>query len=203
MISERKKLAAITYAAALAAAAVFVSATVIAPLLESGARGADNPASFIYLAYSRICHQINERSFHIEGHPFAVCARCFGIYVGYVLGLMIYPLVRPVDETETPARGWLLVAVAPVAIDLAGDWAGLFDNTLLSRALTGIVAGAAGAFFTLPGFVSLAAMNLANITGDRRGMDQDASKTVYHSHAQGGRWWSKNRTNLRRQSRAG
>jgi uncharacterized membrane protein len=172
----RERIPIITYAAALAVALLFVSATVAAALLEGdGGRGSDNAASFIYLAYSRICHQIADRSFQIDGHPFAVCSRCFGIYVGYVMGLVIYPFARSLRETETPARGWLLVALALVAIDFAGDWLGLFDNTLLSRALTGMVAGAAGAFYTLPGFVSVAATSLSRLTGDRQGINEDLS----------------------------
>ena len=157
MRTSNERIAAITYAAAFAAALLFVCATVAAPLIE--AAGRDNTvASFIYLAFSRVCHQIAERSFHVEGYPLAVCSRCFGIYAGYVLGLAVYPFARPLARTETPRRIWLIVALAPVAIDFAGDYAGIFHNTLLTRALTGLVAGAAGAFFTLPGIVSLASM---------------------------------------------
>ena len=155
MRASNERIAAITYAAALAVALLFVSAIIAAPLIES-AGGDKTAASFIYLAYSRVCHQIADRSFHIEGYPLAVCSRCFGIYSGYVLGLVVYPFSRPLTRTETPRRIWLLLALAPLAIDFAGDWAGVFDNTMLSRALTGLMAGAAGAFFTLPGFVSLA-----------------------------------------------
>lgn len=156
MQASNERIAAITYAAALAAALLFVGAAVAAPLME--AAGGDNAAaaSFIYLAYSRVCHQIADRSFHVEGYPLAVCSRCFGIYAGYVSGLAVYPFVRSLARTEAPGRVWLLLALAPVAIDFAGGYVGVFDNTLLSRALTGLVAGAAGAFFTLPGFVSLA-----------------------------------------------
>ena len=176
MLSRSERIAAITYAAALAAAFLCVGAIVAAPLFEATRDSGDmDLGSLIYLAYSRVCHQLRNRSFQIEGHPFAVCSRCTGIYAGYVLGLVVYPFVRAIVRTETPARTWLLVAIAPAAIDLTGDFAGLFDNTLLSRALTGGVAGAAGAFYTLPGFVSLAATNLRRLTGDRQGINQDAS----------------------------
>ena len=176
MRARSETVAAITYVVALAAALLFVGAIVAAPLLESAPNSSDpGRGSLIYLAYSRVCHQLASRSFQIEGHPLAVCSRCTGIYVGYVLGLIVYPFVRPLARTDTPARTWLLLALAPVAIDLAGDFAGLFDNTLLSRALTGGVAGAAGAFYTLPGFVSLASTNLRRLTGDRQGINQDAS----------------------------
>ena len=156
MQASNERIAAITYAAALAVALLFVSATIAAPLIEASGGDKTEVASFIYLAYTKVCHQIADRSFHIHGYPLAVCSRCFGIYAGYVLGLAVYPFVRSLVRTETPRRTWLLLALVPLAIDFAGDYAGVFDNTLLSRALTGLVAGAAGAFFTLPGFVSLA-----------------------------------------------
>lgn len=176
MQSRSERVAALTYAVALAAALMFVCAIVAAPLLEAARDSGDmDGGSLIYLAYSRVCHQLASRSFQIEGHPFAVCSRCTGIYAGYALGLVAYPLVRSITRTETPARIWLLIAIAPVAIDLAGDFAGLFDNTLMSRALTGGVAGAAGAFYTLPGFVCLAATKLRKFTGDRQGIKQDVS----------------------------
>ena len=176
MRSKSERVAAITYAVALAAALLFVSAIVAAPLLEATRDSGDmDVGSLIYLAYSRVCHQFASRSFQIEGHPLAVCSRCAGIYAGYALGLVAYPFVRSLARTETPERTWLLAALAPVAIDLAGDFAGLFDNTLLSRALTGGVAGAAGAFYTLPGFVCLAATNFRRLTGDRQGVKQDVS----------------------------
>ena len=170
MRRRSESIAAITYAVALAAALLFVSAVVAAPLLEASHDAGDADAgSLIYMAYGRVCHQISSRSFQIEGHPLAVCSRCAGIYFGYVLGLIVYPFVRALTRTDTPARVWLLLAIAPAAIDFAGDFAGLFDNTLLSRALTGGVAGAAGAFYTLPGFVSLAATNLRRLTGHAQG----------------------------------
>ena len=135
---------------------MFVSASDAAPLIQSGCGDNTTASSLIYLAYARVCHQIADRSFHIEGYSLAVCSRCFGIYAGYLLGLVIYPFARSLARTETPPRIWLLLALAPMAIDFTCDWAGVFDNSLLSRALTGLVAGAAGAFFTLPGFVSFA-----------------------------------------------
>jgi uncharacterized membrane protein len=34
-----------------------------------------------------VCHQIEERSFHIHEAPFPLCARCSGLFLGAVLGL--------------------------------------------------------------------------------------------------------------------
>ena len=108
---------------------------VSAPLL---AASGGLSASLLYESFARVCHQIAERSFHVAGHPLAVCHRCFGFYVGFTLGLIVLPLLRP-------ARDWLLgkprrvlLFLAPAAI----DWL-LPINTPASRFLTGVLAAAA------------------------------------------------------------
>jgi uncharacterized membrane protein len=152
-----KKLAASTYAGVLVLVLVWIAGILLDPLIRA-AGGVDSTLlSLLGRVYSRVCHQIGDRSFHIAGHPLAVCARCFGIYVGYLAGLIVYPFARPLTQTELPHRRWLIAALAPVAVDVAGGFLGIFENTLSSRSLTGLIAGTAGAFYTLPGLVSLAA----------------------------------------------
>src|SRR6266850_4461634 len=79
----------------------FIIALIVgAPLLAaSGYNGAAVP---IYRGFSRVCHQLSERSFFVEGHPLAVCARCWGLYLGFAIGAGIYPLMRPLQNTESP-----------------------------------------------------------------------------------------------------
>ena len=36
------------------------------------------------------CHQMPERSFFYKGYQFPVCARCTGLIIGYLLGVLIY-----------------------------------------------------------------------------------------------------------------
>ena len=43
-------------------------------------------AAFLYGFGAVICHQISERSFHVDGAQLSVCARCLGIYAGFALG---------------------------------------------------------------------------------------------------------------------
>jgi hypothetical protein len=87
--------------------------------------------------------------------------------------LIAYPFAKSLTQTELPDRKWLIAALAPVAVDFVGGYLGIFENTLASRALTGSIAGAAGAFYTLPGLVSLAASlfkaqtTAAGVTGAR------------------------------------
>ena len=156
MLMSGKKLVASTYAGVLILVLVWIAGIVSYPLLMA-AGGDSTLLSLLARAYGRVCHQLDDRSFHIAGHPLAVCSRCFGIYVGYLAGLIVYPFTRSLTQTELPHRSWLIVALVPIAVDFAGGYLGIFENTLASRALTGLVAGAAGAFYTLPGLVSLAA----------------------------------------------
>ena len=114
--------------------------------------------NLILFVYERICHGIDERSIYIDGKPMAVCARCLGIYAGYVLGLIVYPFFRRVSSTNLPQRRWLILAMVPMGIDVLLSLLGFFDNTHLTRTLTGLIAGAAGAFYTLPGLVSTGAV---------------------------------------------
>ncbi len=112
-------------------------------------------ASWVYAALSVVCHQMPQRSFHWLGYPLGVCARCVGIYAGFFLGLLFYPLVRQVEEEAVPQRHWLWLTAAPTVIDVAGDAVRLFANTFLSRTVTGLILGAGVAFYVLPGFIRL------------------------------------------------
>ena len=142
------------WALAAGGALLFVGLLFFAPLAASA--GHDAAASAVYRALHLVCHQMPERSFHVAGHPLAVCARCAGIYFGFAAAALAYPLVRSVRRTDAPARGWLLLAVLPLALDFALNFAGLRENTHLSRALTGALLGAACVFYVVPGLVDLA-----------------------------------------------
>src|SRR4029453_18159539 len=43
-------------------------------------------AGVMYAAGSFICHQLPERSFHVQGAQLPVCARCLGLYCGGAFG---------------------------------------------------------------------------------------------------------------------
>jgi uncharacterized membrane protein len=134
----------------------FVSLIVVAPLAL--ARGHSSSAFVLYEMFGHVCHQIPERAFYIEGHPFAVCARCSGIYFGFAAGVLLYPLVRSLRRGDTPARKWLLLAAAPTLLDFALGFFGVLENTHWSRAVTGALFGAVAAFYVVPGLLDLSRM---------------------------------------------
>jgi hypothetical protein len=50
-------------------------------------------AGVLYAAGSLICHQISERSFHLQSFQLPVCARCFGLYAGVASGSAAWAIV--------------------------------------------------------------------------------------------------------------
>lgn len=145
---------AITYALLLALALAWVGLIFAAPGLVAARHYA--AGAVIYGSLSVVCHQLPERSFYWSGFPLAVCARCLGIYAGFLVGLLAYPVTRGLSERAFPWRGWLILAALPTAIDFAGGAAGVFANTATSRLLTGLAAGAGAAYFILPGMLAIA-----------------------------------------------
>jgi uncharacterized membrane protein len=136
---------------------VFVSLIVLAPVAH--AHGYNSSAFVLYEMFGRVCHQIPERAFQIEGHPLAVCARCTGIYFGFAVGVLVFPLVWSLGRADTPARKWLLLAAVPTLLDFALGFFRLLENTHWSRSLTGALLGAVAAFYVLPGLMDLSRMS--------------------------------------------
>ena len=124
-----------------------------APLAQ--ASGHPALASAIYKVFSFVCHQIPERSFHLAGHPFGVCSRCTGLYSGFAVAALIYPLARSLKRTDTPRRLWLILAPVPLLIDFSLTYFGVWSNTHFSRFSTGALLGAVAVFYVMPGLIEL------------------------------------------------
>jgi len=141
-------------------ATLFVALIVIAPL--AAATGHNGIAAGIYHAFGKICHQLPERSFFIDGHKLAVCSRCTGVYFGFLFTFLVYPLVRSLRRTSTPDRKWLFLAALPLAIDFSLTFLGIWENTHTSRLLTGLLLGSVAVFYVVPGIMDLSLRALQN-----------------------------------------
>ncbi len=108
-----------------------------------------------YQSLHSLCHQIPERSFFIAGYKLAVCARCTGIYSGFAIALLSYPLVGSLRRTNAPERKWLFLAAVPLAIDFALGFLNVWENTHWSRFATGALLGGVAVAFVMPGLVDL------------------------------------------------
>jgi uncharacterized membrane protein len=120
------------------------------------ANGQEGIANTIYLNFRHLCHQIPERSFFIAGHSFAVCSRCTGLYSGFMVATLFYPVVKSLRHTQAPARKWLFLAAAPMAIDFGLEFLGVSHNTHFSRFASGALLGAVAVFYVMPGLMELA-----------------------------------------------
>ena len=145
--------ATITWAITATIALALVAMIVGAPLLQS--TGHVPLATAIYKAFSFVCHQIPERSFHLAGHQFGVCSRCTGLYTGFAVAVLIYPLTRTLIRTDAPRRRWLILAAVPLLIDFSLTYFGVWSNTHFTRFTTGALLGAVSVFYVMPGLVEL------------------------------------------------
>jgi uncharacterized membrane protein len=152
--AESGRAPLVVWAVAAVAALIPASLIVAAPLLL--ARGHTALALPIYEAFSYLCHQLPERSLHLEGRKLAVCSRCTGLYFGFALSVLLYPLARSLKRVDTPHIGWLLLATVPIIVDWALGATGVWDNTHLSRFLTGALFSVTAAVYVVPGLVDLA-----------------------------------------------
>jgi uncharacterized membrane protein len=132
---------------------VWVFLILLAPAAE--ANNFSSVSGVTYKFFGFLCHQIPSRSFHIENHAFAVCTRCFGIYFGLLLGFVVYPLFRRIEEIEPLPRFWLFLALVPMGVDWSLGFFEIWENTSLSRFITGLILGAACAIFLIPALVEL------------------------------------------------
>lgn len=98
--------------------------------------------------FSSLCHQVTGRSFWINGQPMAVCSRCFGIYAGLACTWAFIPLIPYSASNSGKCLKWLLMVLAAVnVVDVFANLLGIWQNTLLSRMILGVMlSGSAVAF---------------------------------------------------------
>ena len=109
----------------------------------------------VYAVFRPVCHQIPSRSFYRFGAPLAVCARCLGIYLGFLIGVVLYPLVRGFRRlTVPPARVFLLVSL-PIVMDTVGNFLRLWNTPNSVRMIIGIIWGLPLPFYAITGIADL------------------------------------------------
>lgn len=82
------------------------------------------------------CHQKPERSFFVKGYQLPICARCLGVYIGYILALPTY-LVFGFRNL----RGWAFLGCDCMLIDWVLQAYQVKKSTNTRRLVTGIMGG--------------------------------------------------------------
>jgi uncharacterized membrane protein len=152
-LHESTKSPRLIYSFFLSAMVIWCSFILAAPLLAKFEY--QFGSGLIYLFFSKICHQIPERSFFIFGKQLAVCSRCTGLYFGFLVGAILYPFIFKLNRVTTPSPKYLFIACIPIGVDIFIRTFHIAENTFASRLITGLILGATTIIFIVPGILSL------------------------------------------------
>lgn len=98
--------------------------------------------------FRTMCHGRVERCLELFGTPMPLCARCTGIYLGMLAGLIAFvPLMRWLRERTM--RMVALAAIVPLGIDGVTQLFGLRESVNPLRVATGVIAGLAFGLWVL------------------------------------------------------
>lgn len=150
--SEPKRTVLLIYLITTMAYLLWFGGILLAPYLRSRA----SPwAGLVYSVYSPVCHQAAGRSLLCFGQPLAVCARCTGIYMGFGLGLVLYPFLRGWRRISLPSSRVFVIVSTPIVLDTAANFLGLWKNTTAVRLTTGVLWGIVLPFYFIAGIADL------------------------------------------------
>lgn len=88
---------------------------------------------------SLICHRKPERSFHINGHQFPVCARCTGFYIS-IISYFTYAFFNYVDYSAELLI-FAVMLMVPAGIDGFTQFLELRKSNNILRLATGLCGG--------------------------------------------------------------
>ena len=83
-----------------------------------------------------------------------VCSRCTSIYIAFLLGTIVYPFFRKIDDVKLPSIWYLLIATGLLLADSSLEIFNFQDSTFLTRSVTGFILGFVLPFYLIPGFVN-------------------------------------------------
>jgi uncharacterized membrane protein len=146
-MSQRKRIA-LVYFLTLGGILLWVVIIFLAPYLKSRGSGLN---AFAYMFFAPICHQIPGRSICIFGHPLAVCARCLGIYIGFLGGMGIYALKRGFAVITMPKVRTFILVTSPLVLDGLGNLFHLWNTPNWLRLSTGVLWGSILPFYFITG----------------------------------------------------
>jgi uncharacterized membrane protein len=119
------------------AVAAWCGGIVLAPIVADTVFG-----TMLYRFYAVVCHQFESRSLAIAGNHMAVCARCTGIYAGFLIGLIAIRLIAPLREFRPHAITAIAVSVFPMVLHVIVETLNVIEPSISLRIVTGLWSGA-------------------------------------------------------------
>ena len=107
---------------------------------------------------SSLCHQLEERSYTIDGFQMPLCARCLGLHLGFLISSLLLICFKSQRPTGFPGVRSLIIlglVMAPAVADVVLSYLGVLGTDNTRRAVTGAMFGAALALVLLPVIRSL------------------------------------------------
>jgi uncharacterized membrane protein len=147
------RYARVTYAVIAAGATLWCVMLILPSILAVAGGEAGAPGALIYAFFRPLCHQLDDRSFHLWGVPLAVCSRCSSIYAGFLAGTFAYPFCGSLRHRFPSDRVLLVIASIPLMIDVGAGAIGLYDVTNVTRAATGAWFGIVIPLVVVPGMM--------------------------------------------------
>ncbi|MCY3999773.1 MAG: DUF2085 domain-containing protein [Bacteroidetes bacterium] len=112
----------------------------VLPITVSLTPWISEPLRYVLMeAFHIFCHQIPERSPHVNGVQLAVCDRCYGILIGLCSGPLMALFYW--KWIARHARMMIIVSIVPLVIDWGFGIVGVLSNTPESRFVTGFLFG--------------------------------------------------------------
>jgi uncharacterized membrane protein len=142
----------VVYLLTLSGSLIWLGGIFLAPYLESRRSAL---TAFIYAVYAPLCHQIPSRSFACFGHPLAVCGRCLGIYLGFLLGVGLYAVLRGFLEARLPKTEIFITMSLPIVLDTAANFFHLWMSPNWFRLVLGLIWGTTLPFYFITGLAEL------------------------------------------------
>ena len=118
-------------------------------------------ATLLYAAGSLICHQLPERSFHVQGSQLPVCARCAGLYGGGALGSVVAATIagRLLGRWRLAPMSWQWIgtslAALPTIATFVLEWVAGWRISNTTRAISAVPLGGAVAFVVVSALATL------------------------------------------------
>ncbi len=136
-------------ACTVAGLAIWILLIGLAPYLKSLGSGWNR---LVYAAFAPTCHQIESRCLTMFGYPMAVCARCLGIYIGFLSGALLFPWWnRRQTNPSLPQIRTFITLTIPIGTDTVGNLLTLWSTPALIRLGLGWVWGMILPFYFIPG----------------------------------------------------
>ncbi|MFQ6069703.1 MAG: DUF2085 domain-containing protein [Candidatus Aminicenantales bacterium] len=148
----KKKKALFGYSLTLGSIVFLLALIFLAPFLKSRY---ESVSALIYSVFSPVCHQIPSRSFFLFGHPLAVCGRCLGIYVGFLVATLTYPIIRSFLQLELPRTRTFVLFSLPIVLDTTGNFLHLWLTPNIPRFFLGFIWGLILPFYFIPGITEM------------------------------------------------